>query len=91
MTKSDDLVDIIKHNKNKNKVTQSAGEEDQSQYQDQDIEVSGCESTKSPLVLFTGEPTDMDLIDKLYFKSKHKPLGGQFAENWDKVNDGSQF
>jgi hypothetical protein len=50
MTKSDDLVDIITHNKNKNMVTQSAGEEGQSQYQDQDIEVSGSESTKSLLV-----------------------------------------
>ena len=88
MTKSDDLVDIITHNKNKNKVIQSAGEEDQSQYQDQDIKVSGSESNKSPLVLFA-ELTDMDVIDKLYFKSKHKPLERQFAESWDKVNDGS--
>jgi hypothetical protein len=87
MTKSDELADIITCNMNKNKVTQSAGEEDQSHYQD--IEVSGSESTKSPLVLFADEPTDMDVIDKLYFKSKHKPLEGQFAESWDKVNDGS--
>lgn len=40
MTKSDELADIITCNMNKNKVTQSAGEEDQSHYQDQDIEVS---------------------------------------------------
>jgi hypothetical protein len=39
MTKSDDLADIITRNMNKNKVTQSAGE-DQSHYQDQDIDVS---------------------------------------------------
>jgi hypothetical protein len=66
MTKSDELADIITRNMNKNKVTQSPGEEDQSHYQDQDIEVSGSESTKSPLVLFADEPTDMDLIDKLF-------------------------
>lgn len=89
MTKSDELADIITCNMNKNKVTQSAGEEDQSHYQDQDIDVSGSESTKSPLVLFADEPTDMDLIDKLYFKSKYKSLEEQFAESWDKVNDGS--
>ena len=89
MTKSDELVDIITSIKNKNKVTQSAVEEDQGQYQDQDIEGSGSESNNSPLVLFADEPTDMDLIDKLYFKSKDKPLEGQFAESWDKVNDGS--
>ena len=40
MTKSDELADIITRNMNKNEVTQSAGEEDQSHYQDQDIEVS---------------------------------------------------
>jgi hypothetical protein len=89
MTKSDELSDIITCNMNKNKVTQSAEEEDQCHYQDQDIEVSGSESSKSPLVLFADEPTDMDLIDKLYFKSKYKPLEEQFAESWDKVNDGS--
>jgi hypothetical protein len=50
MTKSDELADIITRNMNKNKVTQSPGEEDQSHYQDQDIEVSVPESTKSPLV-----------------------------------------
>jgi hypothetical protein len=50
MTKSDELADIITRNMNKNKVTQSAGEVDQSHYQDQDIEVSVPESTKSPLV-----------------------------------------
>lgn len=87
MTKSDELADIITCNMNKNKVTQSAGE-DQCHYQDQDIDVSGSESTKSPL-LFADEPTDMDLIDKLYFKSKYKSLEEQFAESWDKVNDGS--
>lgn len=88
MTKSDELADIITCNMNKNKVTQSAGE-DQCHYQDQDIEVSGSESTKSPLFLFADEPTDMNLIDKLYFKSKYKSLEAQFAESWDKVNDGS--
>ena len=82
MTKSDELADIIIRNMNKNKVTQSAGEADQSHYQDRDIEVSGSESTKSPFVLFADEPTDMDLIDKLYFKSKHKPVEGRFAESW---------
>ena len=81
MTKSDELAYIITPNMNKNKVTKSAGEEDQSRCQDQDIEVSGSESTKSPLVLFADELTDMDLIDKLYFKSKHKPLEGRFAES----------
>lgn len=40
MTKSDELAEIITCNMNKNKVTQPAGEEDQSHYQDQVIEVS---------------------------------------------------
>ena len=30
-----------------------------------------------------GRSKDMDLIVQLYFKPKHKPLEGQFADRWD--------
>lgn len=75
MTKFEELVDIITRNKNKRK---------QDQEQDQEIiEVAGSESTKKPIISFGDDQTDMDLIDQLYFKGKHKPLEGQYADRWD--------
>lgn len=81
MTKFEELVDIITRNKNKNKndKTKSSNSKDE----DQEIEVAGSESTKKPIISFGDDQTDMDLIDQLYFKGKHKPLEGQFADRWD--------
>lgn len=73
MTKIEELSEAIA------KKNQSKKENEE----DDDLEVSGAESTKKPLVSFGDDETDMDLIDQLYSKGKHKPLEGQFAQKWD--------
>lgn len=80
MTKFEELVDIITGNK---KGKNESSKEEEEQEQDQELEVAGSEITKKPLISFGDDETDMDLIDQLYFKPKHKPLEGQFADSWD--------
>ncbi len=78
MTKFEELTDIIASKKNKNNSKKGNDEDDSL-----DLEVAGTETTKKPLVSFADDETDMDLIDQLYSKGKHKPLEGQVAESWD--------
>ena len=82
MTKFEELIDIITRNKNKNKGKNESLKQEEDQQEDE-IEVAGSEPTKRPIISFGDDQTDMDLIDQLYFKPKHKPLEGQFADRWD--------
>lgn len=50
---------------------------------DVELEVAGSEATEVPLLSAADDDADMDLTDQLYFKSKHKPLMGEYAEKWD--------
>ena len=77
MTKFEELVDIITRNKNKGKDKRRASED---QEEEQELEVAGSESTKKPMISFGDDQTDMDLIDQLYFKEKHRSLMGEFAD-----------
>jgi hypothetical protein len=77
MTKFEELSEAIARKKNNSK----KGNEDDSL----EVEVAGTETTKKPLVSFADDETDMDLIDQLYFKPKHKPLTGEFSEKWDQL------
>lgn len=80
MTKFDELMDIITRNKNKS--TKKIIVDDK---QDDDIqlEVSGSESTRAPLVASANEETDPDIINTLYTKARHKPNDGFGASAWD--------
>lgn len=77
MTKFEELMDVISRKKNKAKGKVELEHEDDS------LEVTGSESSKTPLLSCGDDDMDMDLIDQLYRKPKHKPLEGQFAESWD--------
>lgn len=79
MTKFDELMDTIASNKRKKNKNSEIDHHDA----DYELEVAGSEATRAPLLSAAGDDADMDLIDQLYFKSKHKPLMGQFAEKWD--------
>jgi hypothetical protein len=74
MTKFDDLVAIITHNKNKDKPSAEV---------DSLLEVAGSECSKTPLLSCGNEKMDGSIIYDLYRKAKHKPLEGQFAQKWD--------
>jgi hypothetical protein len=78
MTKFDELVEITSRKKNEDK--NSEIDDDDADYE---LEVAGSEATKAPLLLTADDDADMDLIDHLYRKPKHKPLMGEFAEKWD--------
>jgi hypothetical protein len=76
MTKFEELSEAIaKKNKDKNSESDVDKEEE--------LEVAGSEATKAPLLSVADDDADMDLTDQLYFKSKHKPLMGEYAEKWD--------
>lgn len=72
-------MDIIARNKNKGDVAYPL----HSKIEADSLEVAGSESSKTPLLSCGDDDIDMDLIDQLYRKPKHKPLEGQFAESWD--------
>jgi hypothetical protein len=80
VTKFDELMDIITRNKNKS--TKKIIVDDK---QDDDIqlEVSGSESTRAPLIASANEETDPDIINTLYIKARHKPNDGLGASAWD--------
>jgi hypothetical protein len=80
VTKFDELMDIITRNKNKS--TKKINVDDK---QDDDIqlEVSGSESTRAPLVASANEETDPDIINTLYTKARHKPNDGFGASAWN--------
>lgn len=78
ITKFEELTDIITRNRNKGKdKSQSTNDYDD----DQEIEVVGNESTKAPQILFASDEQDMGLTDQLYYKAKHTPNRGEFAES----------
>ena len=60
-------------------MSQSANEQDD----EKEIEVAGSESTKTPQISVASDEQDMDLTDQLYYKAKHTPNRGEFAESWD--------
>lgn len=75
MTKFEELMDIISNKKNKGKLEQENNDNNQ-------LEVAGSESTKSPLISFGDDETDMSLTDQLY-RSRHKPLMGERSSLWE--------
>jgi hypothetical protein len=80
MTKFDELMDLINHNKNKEKKEQGVVP---STEQDIELEVSGAESNnKGPLVASASEELDPDIIDMLYTKPRHVPNRGEGASSW---------
>ena len=67
MTKFDDLMDIITSNKNKDKNKKSIPESNTIEPEDDvELDVSGSESTRAPLVATASEDLDPDIIDMLY-------------------------
>jgi hypothetical protein len=77
MTKFEELVDIISRKKNndkKNIEKNSIISDD-----DLELEVAGSESSKLPLLSCGDDDMDMDLIDQLYRKPKHRPNDGSGA------------
>ena len=79
MTKFDELMDIIARKKNKGKVADPLLEDKE----EEELEVSGSESTRAPLVATADEELDPDLIDMLYTKPRHVPNRGEGASSWD--------
>ena len=81
MTKFDELMDIITHNKNKKPIPAIS----KSNIPDDDIEleVSGSESARGPLVASADESLDPDIIDMLYTKPRNVPNRGEGASRWD--------
>lgn len=86
MTKFEELTDIT-HNRNKGKKKKatpflsSPNQDDNNN--DIELEVSGTESTRAPLVSFGDEETDPDLIDQLYRSNRNRVLRGEGASYWD--------
>jgi hypothetical protein len=83
MTKFEELTDIISHNKNKDKELAKKIFDDDKEDDDIELEVSGSESSRTPLVASANEETDPDIIDMLYTKPRHKPNDGFGASPWD--------
>ena len=79
MTKFEELMDLITHNKNKSRKIIAEDKQDN----DIELEVAGTESTKGPLVATASEEMEPDLIDQLYTKPRHVPLRGEYASSWD--------
>jgi len=83
MTKFDELMDLITHNKNKDKKTTLASNSKFDDDKDIEIEVSGSESTKGPLVASANEELDPDIIDMLYTSNRNRVPRGEGASPWD--------
>jgi hypothetical protein len=85
ITNFEELMDIITRNKNKDKKhaiknIDIAGDKEQDDIQ---LEVSGSESTRAPLVASASEELDPDIIDMSYTKPRHVPNRGEGASSWD--------
>lgn len=74
MTKFEELMDIITRNKNRGKLSADVDNSKQ-----EELEVAGSKSSKTPLLACDDDEMDMDLIDQLYTKPKHRPLDGSGA------------
>ncbi len=83
MTKFDELMDLITHNKNKDKKTTLASNSKFDDDKDIEIEVSGSDSTRAPLVAAASEDLDPDLIDMLYRSNRNRVPRGEGASHWD--------
>ena len=85
MTKFEELMDLIGRNNNKNKSMSVKHFTDIGTVDEGDIEleVSGSDSTRAPLVASANEELDPDIIDMLYTKPRHKPNDGFGASAWD--------
>jgi hypothetical protein len=81
MTKFEELVDIISRKKNNDK----KNIEKNSIISDDDIEieVSGTDSTRAPLVASANEELDPDIIDMLYRSNRNRVPRGEGASAWD--------
>jgi len=79
MTKFEELVDIINHKRSSENKNISVGNElDQNE-----LEVAGSESSKTPLLSCGDDEIDGSIIDVLYRKAKHKPNEGFGSAPWD--------
>ncbi len=82
-------MDIITRNKNKDKKSVDSLNGSVSRAlntnEDDDIqlEVSGSESTRTPLVAAADDETDPDLIDQLYRSPRNRVPRGEGASAWD--------
>ena len=80
MTKFEELMDIIARKKNKGKGHDNIPSTDSGE---EELEVSGSESTRAPLVATADDQLEPDLIDTLYTKPGHVPNRGEGASAWD--------
>jgi len=78
-------MDLITRNKNKGKrpAIKNIGIAEDKEDNDIQLEVSGSESTRAPLVASANEELNPDIIDMLYTKPRHVPNGGEGASSWD--------
>jgi hypothetical protein len=84
MTKFEELTDLIGRNKNKSAKKIIANDNDKQDDNDIQLEVSGTESTRGPLVASAADDQlDPDLVDMLYTKPHHVPNRGEGASIWD--------
>lgn len=81
MTKFDELIDIITHNRNKDEKSTLASKANE--HEDIELQVSGSESTRAPFVAAASYDLDPDIIDMFYTKARHKPNDGFGASAWD--------
>jgi hypothetical protein len=76
-------MDLITRNKNKDKKLAIKNIAENKEDNDIELEVSGTESTRAPLVASANEELDPDIIDMLYTKPRHVPNRGEGASSWD--------
>jgi hypothetical protein len=80
MTKFEELTDIIARKKNKNENKTELDNDD-------NLEVAGSESSKTPLISCGDDEMDMDLVDQLYRKPRNVPNRGEGSAAWDATWD----
>jgi hypothetical protein len=81
MTRIIELKDI--YNENKKKYALDNANIIDNSHTDISLEVSGSESDSKPLMSFTDDDTDPDLISRLYMSYRSRPSMGEGAERWD--------
>lgn len=83
MTKFEELMDLITRNKNKGKKSVEKILQEDKENDDIELEVSGSESTRAPLVAAANEETDPDIIEQLYRSNRNRVPRGEGASAWD--------
>ena len=81
MTKFEELTDII--SKKKNKAANYSKVRTSDDDNNEELEVAGSESSKTPLLSYANDETDPDLLDQLHRSIKTKPNDGSGAFSWD--------